>query len=53
LGYFPAIVTHHFFQTLKETLERGEKVKISEFGNFSTAASGREREETPKRVRKY
>ena len=29
-----AIIVEQLFDTLKETLERGEKVKISGFGNF-------------------
>jgi integration host factor subunit alpha len=30
-----AQIVEHVFQILKETLEKGEKVKISGFGNFS------------------
>jgi len=38
-------IVDHVFQILKETLEKGEKVKISGFGNFVT------REKRPRKGR--
>jgi len=44
-GQEPAAYVDQVFQILKETLEKGEKVKISGFGNFVT------REKRPRRGR--
>ena len=45
-------IVEQVFQILKETLEKGEKVKISGFGNFITREKRPGKEETPSPARK-
>ena len=40
-------LVEHVFETLKETLERGEKIKLSGFGNFSVKTKADRRGRNP------